>query len=229
MKKFDSTRSYYYTPEGELSTLNLVETEEEAGRPIFQTGRSQRYGVEVSGGTDVARYFVTGSFDSQEGTMDPNTADKWNGRANFEAIASEKLTVSVNAGYVSSSIEVPHHELLRGPFNPSPYQLPTPNRGFLVAPPEALRAAYHQTEDVSRFTSGISLEHRPFDWLSQRFSVGIDEVNEEANTLVPRLRTRSRSSSAPQQSWDRRSSIRVTGQPQPSTTAPRRAAASVSP
>ena len=187
VKKFDSTRSYYYTPEGELSTLNLVETEEEAGRPIFQTGRSQRYGVEVSGGTDVARYFVTGSFDSQEGTMDPNTADKWNGRANFEAIASEKLTVSANAGYVSSSIEVPHHELLRGPFNPSPYQLPTPNRGFLVAPPEALRAAYHQTEDVSRFTSGISLEHRPFDWLSQRFSVGIDEVNEEANTLVPRL------------------------------------------
>ncbi len=187
VKKFDSTKSYYYTPEGELSTLNLVETEEEAGRPIFQTGRSQRYGVEVSGGTDVARYFVTGSFDSQEGTMDPNTADRWNGRANFEAIASEKLTVSANAGYVSSSIEVPHHELLRGPFNPSPYQLPTPNRGFLVAPPEALRAAYHQTEDVSRFTSGISLEHRPFAWLSQRFSVGIDEVNEEANTLIPRL------------------------------------------
>ena len=186
-EKFESTKSYYYLPSGEVSTLNLVQKEEEEGRPLFRTGQTQRYGMEVAGGTDVFRYFVTGSFDSQEGIMEPNVADRWNGRANFEATASENLTIAANAAYVSSSIEVPYHELLRGPFNPSPYQLDTPNRGFLVAPPEALRAAYHQTEDVSRFTSGIRLEHRPTSWLTQRFSVGIDEVNEEANTLVPRL------------------------------------------
>ena len=62
--KFERTKSYYYLPSGEVSTLNLVRKEEEEGRPLFRTGQTQRYGMEVAGGTDVMRYFVTGSFDS---------------------------------------------------------------------------------------------------------------------------------------------------------------------
>lgn len=185
--KFDKTVSYYRDAQGQVQPFNLVRAESEAGRPLFRTGYLSRYGVEVAGGVQGIQYFVQGSYDDDAGVLEPNTLARWSGRGNIQATVSPTFTVSGNAGYSSSRNQQAYHELMRGAWNPVPATRTLPNRGFLVAPPEVLRQAYFQVEDVARFTGGVTFNHTPLAWLSHRLSVGVDEVNEQAETLIPRL------------------------------------------
>jgi TonB-linked SusC/RagA family outer membrane protein len=185
--KFDKTVSFYRDTDGSVKSFNLVRAESERGTPLFRNGPLRRYGLEVSGGTQGVQYFVSGAYDDDQGVMDPNQLGKWSGRANVQASVTDKFTVSFNGGYTSSRNQQSYHELTRGAWNPVPATRAGPNRGFLVAPPEVLRAAYFLVEDLSRFNSGITFNHNPFKWLAHRLTVGVDEVNEQAETLVPRL------------------------------------------
>jgi TonB-linked SusC/RagA family outer membrane protein len=185
--KFDRTVSYYKDTDGTIKSFNLVRAESERGTPLFRNGRIRRYGVEASGGVQGVQYFLSGGYDDDEGVMDPNRLAKWSGRANIQAAISDKFSISANGGYTSSRNQQPIHELLRGAWNPVPATRTLPNRGFLVAPPEVLRRSQFQVEDLARFTSGIQFNHTPFSWLSHRLNVGVDEVNEQAETVSPRL------------------------------------------
>lgn len=185
--KFDLTASYFKDTDGSIKTFNLVRSESERGTPLFRNGPLRRYGVEVSGGNQGVQYFLAGSYDDDDGIMEPNRLNKWGGRANVQASVTNNLTVAFNGGYTSSANQQSYHELTRGAWNPVPATRSFPNRGFLVAPPEVLRQAFFQVEDLTRFTGGVTLNHNPFSWLTHRLNVGIDEVNEQAETLTPRL------------------------------------------
>jgi len=182
---FEKTRSYYKVGD-EIRTLNLVKQESDSGRPIFRTGRTQRYAMDVRGGTQALQYSFAGSHEDQNGAMDPNRLLRWTGRANFQATVSSKMTIAVNGGFISSKTDIPYFELFRGVYSPNPAQLNTPRRGFGL-PPEVARIAVQQSEDVTRFTGGVQVNHATTKWLSQRFNVGVDDVNEAENSLSPFL------------------------------------------
>jgi hypothetical protein len=74
---------------------------------------------------------------------------------------------------------------MRGIYAPFPASLGTIQRGFLTYPPEVARIYLSQKEDVARITGGVSLNHSPTSWLTQRLNVGIDEVNEASAATVP--------------------------------------------
>ncbi|MBL8989558.1 MAG: SusC/RagA family TonB-linked outer membrane protein [Gemmatimonadetes bacterium] len=186
-KLFERTRSFYRDAGGAIKTLNLVQQETDSGRPIFQNGSSQRYGIDITGGNQGIQYFIAGSYDGEEGVLRPNRAKKWNGRVNLQATVTPKLTVSVNGAYTSSLIDIPPTELMRGVYAPYPLLLGTRNRGFLTYPPEVARVYLSQVEDVARTTGGIQLNHSPTSWLTQRLNVGIDELNEASTTTNPFL------------------------------------------
>jgi TonB-dependent SusC/RagA subfamily outer membrane receptor len=67
--KFDRTVSYYRDPSGEIKSFNLVRAESDSGRPLFRTGSIRRYGVEASGGVQGVQYFLSGSYDDEEGVL----------------------------------------------------------------------------------------------------------------------------------------------------------------
>ncbi|MFN0180745.1 MAG: SusC/RagA family TonB-linked outer membrane protein [Gemmatimonadales bacterium] len=185
--KFDKTVSYYRDTDGSVKSFNLVRAESERGTPLFRNGTLRRYGVEVSGGNQGVQYFIAGNYDNDDGVMDPNRLGKWGGRANVQATVTDNLSISFNGGYTSSRNQQSNHELTRGAWNPVPATRALPNRGFLVAPPEVLRQAFFQVEDLARFSSGVQVNHNPFSWLTHRLSLGVDEVNEQAETVTPRL------------------------------------------
>jgi TonB-linked SusC/RagA family outer membrane protein len=173
---------------GQVESLNLMQFESERGTPIFRTGQVGRYGVEVSGGNEGIRYFLNTSYENEEGVLDPNEVQRYRAQLNLDAVVTETVFASASAGYVSSTNESAHSEILRGASMPMAVMLETPFRGHLFGPPEAFREAYSLTEDLTRFTGNIEVRHTPTAWLSHRLRVGVDEVRESATSLVPRLR-----------------------------------------
>ena len=143
--------------------------------------------MDVRGGNQGIQYFVAGSYDDEEGVVDPNAVTRWNGRLNLTAAVSPQLSVSVNGGYISSRNSIPDVELMRGPYMPFPAFIGTPARGFLSYPPEVSRSSLSQIEDLVRITGGIEFNHKPWRWFNHRLNVGIDDVNEELDLIRPFL------------------------------------------
>ena len=102
--RFDPLRDDYLTP--------------------IHLGKRSLYGAQVTGGSDIVRYFVSGNLENERGALKmPEFAqerldslgipirDEWmypaalqqmNVRANLQATVSPKLDLSVNAGFVQS-------------------------------------------------------------------------------------------------------------------------------
>jgi TonB-linked SusC/RagA family outer membrane protein len=184
---FEKTRSFYRDQTGAIKTLNLVQQETDSGRPIFQNGRIQRYGMDVRGGNQGLQYFVAGSYEDEDGILQPNGVKKWSGRANLQAVVTPKFTLGVNAGYTAQNTLLPPTELMRGIYAPFPLFIGTPNRGFLTYPPEVARIYLGQDEDVARTTGGLQLTHSPTSWFVHRLNVGVDDLNEASASTSPFL------------------------------------------
>jgi TonB-linked SusC/RagA family outer membrane protein len=97
----------------------------------LSTGHRQQYGLQVSGGTDLIRYYVSGDWEDEIGVLTmpsifeqrllaarnigqvpyeqlhPNGLRKTNVRANLSANLSDKMDVQVNTGFVTSTQRLP--------------------------------------------------------------------------------------------------------------------------
>ncbi len=97
----------------------------------LHTGARQSYGLQVSGGTDAIRYYVSGDWEDEVGVLhmpdifqqrllalrnigqvsyaqqNPNGLRKTNVRANLAVNLSEKADVQVNTGFVTSTQRLP--------------------------------------------------------------------------------------------------------------------------
>ncbi|MSR03957.1 MAG: SusC/RagA family TonB-linked outer membrane protein [Gemmatimonadetes bacterium] len=174
---------------GTIESVNLLESELAAGRPIFQTGRSQSYGASVRGGTDQIRYFLSGDYDRGEGVVDYNTLNKANTRANLNLTPSAKLDFSANIGFTTSRTRFAQAAAGWGIWDQlvwgAPSRLATRTRGFLRATPEAA-SEIESLAKVDRFIAGVQSTWRPLGWLSHRFSAGADVTDETNSILFPR-------------------------------------------
>ena len=63
---------------------------------IFQQGAIQNYQVGVSGGTDNARYYVSGTYFDQDGIISNSSFKRYSLTSNIDIDASERLEVGVN-------------------------------------------------------------------------------------------------------------------------------------
>jgi TonB-linked SusC/RagA family outer membrane protein len=176
--------------DGTIRSVNLVETENLRGTPIFSTGQRGQYGVDVTGGTDAISYFVSGGYETEEGVVLSNRLRRFNGRANLTVAITDRLDVATNFGYVAGKTFINRDAQgpLAGAFVPRLNLIDTPNRGFLGGPPEAFYEAYTDFSDVDRVTGGFQMNHRPTSWFTHRLNVGTDIVNEDNQSFVPRLR-----------------------------------------
>ena len=70
---------------------------------VFQNGLSLATNVDVRGGTDNIRYFVSANYEDEEGALWYNTDKTYRFRANIGIVMSESVSLDVSTNYVDGS------------------------------------------------------------------------------------------------------------------------------
>jgi TonB-linked SusC/RagA family outer membrane protein len=170
----------------------------------FSTGKRQRYGASVRGGTERVTYFLSGEWQKEEGVIDYNTYDKITVRANLNAAVTDKIDVSASTSFAQ----------IRTDFNSNDNSIFSPiingllGEGYFVpesakradAMPGVHRANYGfgfnqwdlanfiTEDDADRVTLGANVQWRPLSWLTLLSSGGMDLVDGHTHrTLQPDL------------------------------------------
>jgi TonB-linked SusC/RagA family outer membrane protein len=179
--------------EDSLHQLGLVD------RPLFTNGYLMGYGLNVSGGTQAARYFAGATFDRDEGIEPTNNMSRLTTNLSINLAPSEKWDLQTTLGFVKSKTNqafeagaggIWFSTLFGDPALTEPLANgnPHPNRGYLFGPPEYQWGFRQPIQLINRFTASITLNHRPLTWLSHRLTVGQDQTDEGSEQLNRFLR-----------------------------------------
>ena len=173
---------------GEIESFNAMENEAERDL-VFRNGRTQYYGLDVSGGTEAFQYFIAGSASNDEGATYNSWAKKYNGRVNVVAQPHDELTISANAGIGLTRVrlngETPYNDVVYA--DASRLGDGDARRGYRSAPPEAYYARDLDMHEANRMTAGITATHDPFDWFTHRLTFGLDvtdQLSDELNAFL---------------------------------------------
>jgi TonB-linked SusC/RagA family outer membrane protein len=176
---------------GGIDSVNLYKYAEENGiGPIFSTGRNHNYSANLSGGTDVTRYFLSSSVDRDVGVVPWNWDRKFGGRANLDVQPNAQLRINGSLGYIQSRVRLAQP----GEINPDPFSnlvwgspkfLNTPQAGFGFAPPSLWDDVQDHT-DNDRATTSVTADYEPFSWFTHKLSIGLDQNSESDWALYPR-------------------------------------------
>ena len=175
---------------GALTSFNVYKYSIEQGQgPVFTNGRNQGYALDLHGGTDITRYFMSSSFDNDVGIVPWNWEKKGGGRANIDVQPTSTLHLAGSVGFIRDRIRLSQS----GDINPDVFSnivwgslklIPTTG-GFGFAP----RSLWDDVEnhaDNDRTTTSITANYEPFRWFTHRLTAGLD-VNSESNwSLYPR-------------------------------------------
>lgn len=166
------------------------------------TGHTQDLGLSVSGGSDVAQYFISGDVQRQQGLADPNKVRGESGRANINAQMRPNLTTQVTANYIDRQIRLPYNDnnifgvvpngVLGHAGNCAPGVTPNPvpcagdtlSRGFYSRVPSTFYYITNQTL-TRRFVGGDNTTWQPLAWLSVVGQAGLDFENTTDEVLTP--------------------------------------------
>ena len=177
---------------GELIVQNLYESEKALGNNIFETGLTQTYTADVSGGSGSLNYFASATRQDDRGIVSNQFNERNAVRLNLNTQAADNLRFSSGIGYTVSETGRPADS---GSFNQGFFELinwgspltrnDPKRRGFLQGPPEE-SAKISNTIDVNRVTWNFRAEHEPTSWLSHRLVGGMEGLSEQYSGLYPR-------------------------------------------
>ncbi|HEX6050662.1 MAG TPA: TonB-dependent receptor, partial [Gemmatimonadaceae bacterium] len=194
--------NYWRDPATDIvHSVNVAKTEKERGTPLFRKGLVENYAANVSGGTGILRYFASGEVSNDEGAEPNNARRQFSGRTNLQITPSSMVDIQTSLGYIQShttlSCEAGCGGATWGAWYSTPRNLPefcaptAPEsckwvRGFQSSPPEADRAM-QDWQDMNRFTGSATVNFRPFQWMTHRFTAGTDFSQEKNEELLPYL------------------------------------------
>jgi TonB-linked SusC/RagA family outer membrane protein len=169
---------------------------------IFSTGTPFALGATLSGGSDQLRYYFSLDANRDEGYLDYNWQNKYNGRANLSySTPDDKFKVDVSLGAVRSKTR--SAEAFQGITTsiiwscnfpgcepePGPDSATTgwngPGHGFQFYRPEDYYSAFG-FDHLDRTMLSVKLSHRPFPWLRHQLTVGPDFTNNRSSNLIER-------------------------------------------
>ncbi len=173
---------------GEVTSFNVLQIDRDVyGNEWFQTGHSQSYGADVTGGTQQITYFVSADWDRDEGVVSYNWKNRMSGRANLTYTPSEKLELNFGLGAIRSKAQsasaqqalptaiiwaCPSPGCEAGSGKPS--DIAGGFRGYIAYLPEAYEEDIEGFQHVDRTTFSLEARHEPFEWLTHRAIVGGD-------------------------------------------------------
>jgi TonB-linked SusC/RagA family outer membrane protein len=170
---------------GQVESLNVVAREAAEGNPVFRTGHLSSYAVNVSGGTDEIRYYSGIDLSREEGVIPGNDSELFTGRLNLGFAPRATMDADVGLSFARGDTRTFHANYLGTMFYSTPRLLNSPNRGFLLAPPEAYREIFNYSQEIDRYQARATVRHRPLDWLTHRLTTGLDVSGERRQDLRP--------------------------------------------
>ncbi len=176
---------------GEIVEVNVFKRDYEVlGMEHFQVGMPMGSVGTVSGGTDAVRYHFTLGWDFDEGPVPNNTNNRLDARANLNWLPRDDLTVDFGFGGIRSEL---HTTTGRQPARVTGFHWScpgggceigtgTPNaldgafRGYIAYLPDLYDELLDSGQKVYRNIYTLSATHRPFEWLTHRLVVGLDQA-----------------------------------------------------
>ena len=171
------------------------------------TGRRAQYGLQVSGGSDAVRYYVSGDWEDETGVLQmppfavqrlvatrplpnagaipddqlrPNGLRKTSVRANLQANLNPRVDVSLSSGFISSRLRVPPTDNnTTGLLSNAFGGLGVKNNGRWGYRAFTPDQMFSELigQDINRFIGSATANWRPTSWLAARGTAGIDFAN----------------------------------------------------
>ena len=154
--------------------------------PPFRQGVRQHYGLSASGGNEVTTFYLAGDFQREKGIYESNDLKKTSLRANLRDQVSRLMDITATVGYVSSNLNLPQNDNNALGLLPSGLLGLTDatNGGYGFLTPQQANAI-STVQRIERFTGGLSLNFRPWSFLTMRGTAGYDLTNQGDNALTP--------------------------------------------
>jgi TonB-linked SusC/RagA family outer membrane protein len=163
---------------------------------IEHVGSHRTGGLSVTGGSDVAAYYVSGEYDNEQGVVAINEQQKFNLRSNLRSQLTRNLDMQLSIGYVNSDLRRPQNDnnsygvvsgsLLGRAADCSPTGAAlhpglcsggtdTVSHGYFnpgIAPTDFFNINTRQV--VQRLISSLNSNWTPLNWLAVNATVGAD-------------------------------------------------------
>ncbi|MDB4899047.1 MAG: TonB-dependent outer membrane protein SusC/RagA, partial [Gemmatimonadetes bacterium] len=178
--------NYMTDASGNIIPWNGVQTEADRGTPIFKTGQTRLYNLAQSGGRDVVRYHVSGTYENDLGVEPNNSLRQFAFHGNINFAPSDRVDVGTSVNFVNISshlgADVGVSPLL-GAIAGHSLLFPAARGFYPNFPPEVPQTLYDNAQGVNRFTGSATVSHRVTDWLTQRLVAGIDQTGDDSRAI----------------------------------------------
>ena len=176
------------------------------------TGRRQQYGLQLSGGSTVARYFLSGEWEDEVGVYEmprfaqdsilarrgvaasqeqlrPNALRRTSLRANINLAPTSKLDLAASTGFITSEQRLPQSDNnttgLFGNTSGGPGNKTNGLFGYRSYSPDEIFAD-NTTQGINRFIGSSNANWRPLGWLTARGTAGIDYTSRNESEICRR-------------------------------------------
>jgi TonB-dependent starch-binding outer membrane protein SusC len=161
-------------------------------KETVENGYHGRTNVAVSGGAQDTRYYVSGSYQQQEGSVAPatNWMKQYAGRANLSTLIKPNVTATISTGFVLTRLRVPDNDnALHGTYSQFASAVPytaTEDRKFgeRFGSFEA-NSTVENLQRVLRNTTGLTIDHQVRSGFGQKLTLGIDWYTDEFTKYFP--------------------------------------------
>jgi TonB-dependent SusC/RagA subfamily outer membrane receptor len=153
--------------------------------PWLRNAWTQKYSSSVSGGTRDAQYYVSGSYEDNQGVLPLDWEETVNMRANLDFSPVENLDLSWNVAYTNKDIQNTSagnnsHGITLNVFRAE-------RNYFGSNDPELINQLleYEIFTYIDRFIGGGTATYSPLPWFTNRLTLGYDRANSEMRNYRP--------------------------------------------
>ncbi|MDH3223098.1 MAG: SusC/RagA family TonB-linked outer membrane protein [Gemmatimonadota bacterium] len=150
------------------------------------------FNLSARGGGEAFNYYMSFENSGEEGVFYNNFSDRTSGRANFGFTPTQDFSANVSMGYARTHVRMPlnnnsSNSILRNGFRGRPGNSAPWEEGFRGFGPNLSNEYDNQTE-AERTTLGLTATYEPWDWFSNRLTLGMDK-QDRVNQLFYQIDT----------------------------------------
>jgi TonB-dependent starch-binding outer membrane protein SusC len=145
----------------------------------------QKYAASVGGGSNIVGYFVSGTYENNDGILPNDNEQKILTRANFNFNIADNVRVDVNTGYTNNRFANTAAGNNAHGLTLNVYRA---ERNYVSSlDPALLRRLLNQeiTTDINRLIAGATVTYTPWTWFNNKFTFGYDFANQENRNNRP--------------------------------------------
>ena len=159
---------------------------------VFRHGQFRGLSWSGRGGGENYSFYVGLGADDESGVVPNNTYSRYSGRVNFDFIPHPKVRMEADIGLAQINTSLPHNDndiygYWGGGLLGNPVTVGTANDGWYAQNRqlEAI-AAIKNTNTAVRTQPRISIQYNPYQWFTNRLTVGADMTRTEAWQMFPK-------------------------------------------